>query len=196
LDTISDRKTANIEVRSPSSQWSHITNYNYDPNNRFVSLKSNTESKGQRLVSIDSQLARKDRSFLNVELPQTVFSVDATTHQRQNAANLELKTAQISHKSSVQWNPTEVKLVSNTLKNRQQVADLDYQYNNGLHSLNLDTQRVNAQLEGQLVGQPFGKVNLKTKRSQYEHMSKITTQPNNSQFSIIFPSLEQFRNFY
>jgi hypothetical protein len=179
----SERKTGNLEIRVPN-KWTHISQYNYEPNNRLIGLKSNTESNGRKILSFDSQLSKREKSFLNLETPQLLVNLDSKLNEREKNANLELKTEQISHKSSVQWKPKEVKFVSNTLKGRQQMADIDYNFNNGLHSLNFESPKYSAQFEGQYEGQyegqtqGFGRIGFKGKESEYEHNTKVTKEPN------------------
>jgi hypothetical protein len=150
-------------------------------------LKSNTESNGRKILSFDSQLSKREKSFLNLETPQLLVNLDSKLNEREKNANLELKTEQISHKSSVQWKPKEVKFVSNTLKGRQQMADIDYNFNNGLHSLNFESPKYSAQFEGQYEGQyegqtqGFGRIGFKGKESEYEHNTKVTKEPNISE---------------
>jgi hypothetical protein len=150
-------------------------------------------------LNFDSQLSKREKSFLNLETPQLLVNLDSKLNDRERNANLELKTEQISHKSSVQWKPKQVKFVSNTLKGRQQIADIDYNFNNGLHSLNFESPKYSAQFEGQYEGQyngqydgqydgqyegqtqSFGRIGLKGKESEYSHSTKVTKQPNSSE---------------
>jgi hypothetical protein len=143
-------------------------------------LKSNTESKGRKIVSLNSQLTQKERSFLNIETPDAILSIDSTFNESLKNLNLKLETEIISHKSTVQWNPKQINFFSNTLKNRQQLSDLCYNYNDGFHALNLETPEYLTQFEGQYFSQPFARIGLKSK--QYDHKTEVKTEPKKSKY--------------
>ncbi len=170
FNLIPEQKIGNIEIQVPN-QWSYISQFNYEPNEQFVTLKSNTESKGRKIVSLNSQLTQKERSFLSIETPDAILSIDSIFNESLKNVNLKFETEIISHKSTVQWNPKQINFFSNTLKNRQQLSDLDYNYN-GFHALNLETPEYLAQFEGQYLSQPFSRIGLKNKQSQYDHKTE------------------------
>jgi len=132
------------------------------------------------MISLNSQITQKERSFLNIETPDAILSIDSIFNESLKNVNLKLETQLISHKSTVQWNPKQINFFSNTLKNRQQLSDLGYNYNDGFHALNLETPEYLAKFEGHYLSQPFARIGLKSK--QYDHKTEVKTEPKKSKY--------------
>jgi len=169
-----ERKYANFEFRKPNGEWSHVTNYVREP--QQITLKSKTELRGKSMYDIDSRLARNDRSFIAFQSPITQISVDATVHRPQKSANFELKSRELQHKTSAAWDSNEAKLTSNTIKSRQQLADIVYNYNRGVHDLALDSRDWSSNINAD-TSRPYGKVQVRSKRYNYEHETEFNAEP-------------------
>jgi hypothetical protein len=192
-----------LNNRGQHQSWSHSTQYKAEPLRRSVGLKSKTVLNGNQVLNIDSEVLggnQNRKSFLNIEIPENYLKIEGINDRRGKTGNLELKTRDISHKSSIDWGNDEnleKKINSQTFYNRKEMIGLSYSKNDLRHNLEVQTPDHWSELSGQYYGEkPFVKYHLKVKPQHYEHLTQIQNDFNENNVLIESKTEKRGQNLF
>lgn len=177
-----DEKSAQIVLKSPTQDWTHSTLVSVHPN---YELTSKTISRGKPILNINSLIGKSGQNSISLEMPQMNSHLSAELNRRQKNGQFLVRVNDFKHHTNFDLK-NQIKINSETNKDRKQWNSLQYNYLNGVHGLN--TQFNNNEYQMDLEGkhwnsiaspavEPFLRLNLKNKRSQFE--TKVHKQQQN-----------------
>jgi hypothetical protein len=195
-------RTFEVDARSPTNDWSHVSTVIANPVSRVMSLKSTTTRNSSPLIEIESEFAPKHKSFMNVNVPRVgALAFDANlTPRAQKNANLVIRSVSgAEHKSKLLFGKSGTKFVSTSIdQKRTPLLSIDYNHDpeDSRHTLSVDTHAMESRLDAQLA--PYSDDNsvkfaLKSGAHaphHYSHETEVKLNPN----AILVTSQTQNRN--
>jgi hypothetical protein len=180
IDHVSPVKRCKLDIQNRKGQYGHQTTLEVQP--QEIKFASRTDSRGQRVLNIDSLLSKKVASNLAIDCPKLQGRFDIDPYQRVKIAKVDLKGKQSkwAHNTEVIYEPAKFQLKSRTdnkrgevlakidsLLQRQGESKLNWEIPHHIGAFNVDPY---SQMKR-------SKIELKGKRQPWAHTTEITYEP-------------------
>jgi hypothetical protein len=172
---MSDRKTAQIEVRSKQSPYLHKTDLAMD--RRSIQIVSKTTHNNNPILLVDSNLSRDKNSHLSFESNRFGgrFEVDPFSRQKTSKIELRDKLYPMEHWTEVKLHPQAWNLVSKTDRNGRQIVSVDGKLGDKLQNqFKIGSPIGDLNFE---MNQRTGKLIVKHPNSGIQHSTEVSVQP-------------------
>ena len=197
--TISNAQRAirKAELNLEAGKYVHLSKLAIEPRDQSVDFESITKKSGQPLANLRYQLTGENVHNIVIDSPQLLTAsaeCNLDRNSRKPYASIDVKmtnrngqkvqhqtklTAERDSESDSQWINSlgSISLESNTLKQNQNVAQIEANLSKQSNQKSFAKIRIGDHLESKIELEPYKSARIKVDCPDYDHLTELTYQP-------------------